>query len=210
MWPDGPRRDVPSAELREDRRGTRGRERHRPPRRLTCPHGGHSAWRLCRAHGPVPADRGQACEGDDTRLTGTGCAKTRPRPATRVLRRRGRRATTAGPTTGLLGACGVLPTHGRALGAATLPRDGDPREARMGAGGAWGWACVRAMATPARAPGPHGARTGVPAGVSTGETDLSREPPLTPGARRHGAHPRGCAVWAEGLRPCSLATREPN
>jgi hypothetical protein len=158
MWSDGPRRDVPSAERREDRRGTRGRERHRPPRRLTCPHGGHSARRLCRAHGPVPADRGQACEGDDTRPPGP-CAGPRAPPrhpwrprlqstphatAPTARRRaaplrRGRRATTAGPTTGPLRARGVLPTHGRALGAATLPRDGDPREARMGAGGAWGW-----------------------------------------------------------------------
>jgi hypothetical protein len=165
MWSDGPRRDVPSAERREDRRGTRGRERHRPPRRLTCPHGGPSARRLCHAHGPVPAERGQACEGDDTRLTGTGGAKTRPRPARRVLRRRGmpqgapparlaralglaaplrrgRRATTAGPTTAPCGPgvysrrmaarSGPLPspatgTHGRPAWAREEPGAG-PRE----------------------------------------------------------------------------------
>ena len=41
----------------------------------------------CQGH--VPAYRGRACEGDDTLLTGTGVAPSRPRPAPLVLFRRG-------------------------------------------------------------------------------------------------------------------------
>jgi hypothetical protein len=44
---------------------------------------------LCRDQGHFPAYRWRACEGYDTRLTGTVLAKTRPRPAPLVLLRRG-------------------------------------------------------------------------------------------------------------------------
>jgi transposase-like protein len=56
---------------------------------LTCPHGRHPERRLLRAQGHFPAYRCRACQGYYTLLTGTVFAKTRQRPATLVLLRRG-------------------------------------------------------------------------------------------------------------------------
>jgi hypothetical protein len=64
-------------------------DRHFHPDGLRCPHGGHSERRLFRAQDHFPAYRCRACQGYDTLLTGTGFAKTRQRPATLVLLRRG-------------------------------------------------------------------------------------------------------------------------
>jgi hypothetical protein len=56
---------------------------------LTCPHCGSTKRRLFRAQGYFPAYRCRAGAGSDTLLTGTVFAKTRQRPATLVLLRRG-------------------------------------------------------------------------------------------------------------------------
>jgi transposase-like protein len=81
--------DFPIDELLADRMGTLWLERHRHPEGLTCPQCGHAERRLFRAQGHFPAYRCRACEGDDTLLTGTLCAKPRQRPATLVLLLRG-------------------------------------------------------------------------------------------------------------------------
>jgi hypothetical protein len=81
--------DFPITELRDDSICTLWRERHLPPDRLRCPHGGPSERRLCRDHGHFPAYRWRACEGYSTPLTGTVVANTRQRPATLVLLVRG-------------------------------------------------------------------------------------------------------------------------
>ena len=65
------------------------RERHLLPHGLGCPRCGTSTRRRCREQGPLPAYRCRTCDGEDTPLTGTVVAKTRPRPATLVLWRRG-------------------------------------------------------------------------------------------------------------------------
>lgn len=82
--------DFPIDELLDDSLCTRWLEQHLHPDGLLGPHCGHSERRLFRAQGPFPADRCRACEGYYTLLTGTVCAKTRQRPATLVLLRRGR------------------------------------------------------------------------------------------------------------------------
>jgi hypothetical protein len=64
-------------------------ERHLHAEGFTCPHCGGTERRLCRAQGHFPAYRGRACDGYYTWLMGTVFDKTRPRPATLVLRRRG-------------------------------------------------------------------------------------------------------------------------
>ena len=64
-------------------------ERYLHPDGLRCPRCGSTARRLFRAQSHVPASRGRAGEGYDPLLTGTVFAKTRPRPATLVVRLRG-------------------------------------------------------------------------------------------------------------------------
>jgi hypothetical protein len=81
--------DCPLPELRDDSASLIGLERHLHPDGLHCPPCRSTARRLCRAQAHVPADRCRACDGYDTRLTGTVCAKTRQRPATLVFLLRG-------------------------------------------------------------------------------------------------------------------------
>jgi hypothetical protein len=82
--------DVPMAELLDDSTWLLWLERHLPPDGLACPHCQRSERRLCRQQGAVPAYRGRACDGSYPLRTTTVFEKTRPRPATLVLRRRGR------------------------------------------------------------------------------------------------------------------------
>jgi transposase-like protein len=81
--------DFPIAELLDDSICLLWLERYLHPHGLVCPRGGHSQRRLFRDQGPFPAYRCRACEGYYTVLTGTVFAKTRQRPATLVLLRRG-------------------------------------------------------------------------------------------------------------------------
>jgi transposase-like protein len=81
--------DFPIAELMDDSICMIWLERHLHPSGLTCPHCGHAERRLFRAQGHFPAYRCRSCEGYYTLLTGTVFAKTRQRPATLVLLRRG-------------------------------------------------------------------------------------------------------------------------
>jgi transposase-like protein len=81
--------DLLLAELLDNRRCTLGLARYLQGNGCNCPRCGSTERRVWRAHGPFPASRCRACEGDDTRLTGTVFEKTRQRPATRVLLRRG-------------------------------------------------------------------------------------------------------------------------
>src|SRR5262245_19795859 len=62
-------------------------EQHLHPEGLHCPRCGSMARRLFRAQGYFPVYRCRACDADYTLLTGTAFAKTRQRPATRVLLR---------------------------------------------------------------------------------------------------------------------------
>ena len=64
-------------------------ERHLHPNGLKCPPCRSLARRLFRAPGHFPAYRCRAWEGDYTLWTGTVFEKTRQRPATLVLLRRG-------------------------------------------------------------------------------------------------------------------------
>jgi transposase-like protein len=64
-------------------------ERHLHAEGFTCPRCGGTERRLFRAQGHCPAYCCRACDGYYTWLTGTVFDKTRPRPATLVLRRRG-------------------------------------------------------------------------------------------------------------------------
>jgi transposase-like protein len=90
MWYSRRMIDFPIDELLlDDSMCTRWLERHLHPDGLTCPHCGHAEWRLFRAQGHFPAYRGRACQGYYTLRTGTVFAKTRQRPATLVLLRRG-------------------------------------------------------------------------------------------------------------------------
>jgi hypothetical protein len=81
--------DCPRGERLNGRLWVIGLARHRPAEAVTCPRCRGTARRLFRAHGPFPADRGRAWEGDYPLLTRTVCEPTRPRPSTLVLRRRG-------------------------------------------------------------------------------------------------------------------------
>jgi transposase-like protein len=81
--------DFPIAELLDDSICTLWLERHLHPQGLTCPRCGHAGKRLFRAQAHFPAYRCRACDGYYTLLTGTSFAKTRQRPATLVLLRRG-------------------------------------------------------------------------------------------------------------------------
>jgi transposase-like protein len=97
--------EFPSAELMDDNICTLWLERHLHPQGLACPHCGHPDRRLFRAHGHFPAHRCRACDGYYTLLTGTIFAKTRQRPATLVLLRRG--IAKGEPTARLARALGV-------------------------------------------------------------------------------------------------------
>jgi hypothetical protein len=81
--------DFPSAELLDDSICLIWRARHLHPDGLQCRHCASMARRLCRHQGHVPTYRCRACDGYDTRLTGTVFENTRPRPATLVLLRCG-------------------------------------------------------------------------------------------------------------------------
>jgi transposase-like protein len=81
--------DFPIDELLDDNICTLWLERHLHPDGLIGPHCGHPERRLFRAQGHFPAYRCRTCQGSYTLLTGTVFAKTRQRPATLVLLRRG-------------------------------------------------------------------------------------------------------------------------
>ena len=81
--------DFPLTELLDDRICPVRLERYLPPHGLPCPHCGSRARRLCREQGHFPAYRCRGCQGSYTLLTRTAFAKTRQRPATRVLLLRG-------------------------------------------------------------------------------------------------------------------------
>lgn len=100
--------DFPIGELLDDRSCLIRLERHLHAEGFTCPRCGSTKRRLFREQGYFPAYRCQACDGYDTLLTGTVFEKTRPRPATRVLRRRG--IATGEPTARLARALGVSRT----------------------------------------------------------------------------------------------------
>ena len=97
--------EFPIAEFMEDSLCTLWLERHLHPQGLTGPHGGHANRRVFRTQGYLPAYRGRACAGYSTLLTGTIFAKTRQRPATLVLLRRG--IATGEPTARLARQLGV-------------------------------------------------------------------------------------------------------
>jgi transposase-like protein len=81
--------DFPIAELLDDSICTLWLERHLHPRGLKCPGCGSTARRLFRPPRYFPAYRCRGCDGYYTLLTGTAFEKTRQRPATLVLLRRG-------------------------------------------------------------------------------------------------------------------------
>jgi transposase-like protein len=81
--------DFPITELLDQSVSLMWLERHLHPGGLHCPRCGSTARRLFRAQGYFPAYRCRVCEGYDPLLTGTVFAKTRQRPATLVLLRRG-------------------------------------------------------------------------------------------------------------------------
>jgi len=81
--------DFPIGELLDESIGLTWLERHLHAAGFTGPRGGRTERRLFREQGYFPAYRCQACDGYDTLLTGPVLAKTRPRPATRVLLLRG-------------------------------------------------------------------------------------------------------------------------
>jgi transposase-like protein len=81
--------DVPMTGLLDESSCSIWLERHLPPDGLECPHCRSPERRLFRAQGHFPAYRCRACAGYYTLLTGTVFEKTRQRPATLVLLRRG-------------------------------------------------------------------------------------------------------------------------
>jgi predicted RNA-binding Zn-ribbon protein involved in translation (DUF1610 family) len=81
--------DFPIGELLDDRICLIWLEHHRHAEGFQCPRCGGTKRRLCRAQGHFPAYRCRAGDGYDALLTGTVFEKTRPRPATLVLLRRG-------------------------------------------------------------------------------------------------------------------------
>jgi hypothetical protein len=112
--------DSPIGALLDDRICLSWLERPRPAEGVTCPRCRGTERRLCRAQGQFPADRCRAGEGYATLLTGPAFEKTRQRPATLVLRRRG--MAKGGPTARLAREVGLsrkqlhplrprLPTH---------------------------------------------------------------------------------------------------
>jgi transposase-like protein len=81
--------DFPIAELMDDRICILWLERYLHPAGFVGPRCGDAKRRLFRAQEHCPAYRCRTCEGYYTLLTGTVFEKTRPRPATLVLRLRG-------------------------------------------------------------------------------------------------------------------------
>ena len=81
--------DFPIGELLDDSICLVWLERHLHADGFNCPRCGRTERRLFRHQGHFPAYRCRACDGYDTLLTGTVFEKTRQRPATLVLRRRG-------------------------------------------------------------------------------------------------------------------------
>jgi hypothetical protein len=81
--------DFPIAELLDGSICTLWLECHRQPGGLKGPSCGRPERRLFRPQRDFPADRGLACDGYDTLLTGTAFEKTHQRPATLVLLLRG-------------------------------------------------------------------------------------------------------------------------
>ena len=81
--------DFPIDELLDDCTCRLWLERHLHPDGLQCPHCRGTERRLFREQGYFPAYRCRACHGYYTLLTGTVFEKTRQRPATLVLLRRG-------------------------------------------------------------------------------------------------------------------------
>jgi transposase-like protein len=81
--------DFPIAELLDDSICLIWLERHLHPDGFACPHGQSPERRLFRQQGAFPAYRCRACDGYYTLLTSTVFAKTRQRPATLILLRRG-------------------------------------------------------------------------------------------------------------------------
>jgi predicted RNA-binding Zn-ribbon protein involved in translation (DUF1610 family) len=101
--------DFPIGELLADSSCLLWLERHLHAEGFTCPRCGGTERRLCREQGDFPAYRCRAGAGDDTLLTGTVFAKTRPQPATLVLLRRG--MATGEPTARLARELGVSRTQ---------------------------------------------------------------------------------------------------
>jgi transposase-like protein len=89
VWYDATMVDCPITDLRDDRICLIWLARYLHPDGLKCPPCGHPERRLLRPPQRCPAYRGRACDSDDTLLTGTAFAKTRPRPAPLVLLLRG-------------------------------------------------------------------------------------------------------------------------
>src|SRR5215831_16585372 len=89
MWYHRDMIDFPITELLDDSICTIWLERHLHPDGLKCPHCGSTERRLFRQQRYFSADRCRACDGYYTLLTGTAFEKTRQRPATLVLLRRG-------------------------------------------------------------------------------------------------------------------------
>jgi transposase-like protein len=81
--------DFPIAERLDDRICLIWLERHLHPEGFACPHCQRPERRLFRQQGDFPAYRCHACDGYSTLLTHTVFEKTRQRPATLVLLRRG-------------------------------------------------------------------------------------------------------------------------
>jgi transposase-like protein len=89
VWYYAAMMDFPIAELLDESICLLWLERHLHPDGLTCPHCHRPERRLFRRQGAFPAYRCRACDGDYTLLTNPVFEKTRPRPATLVLLRRG-------------------------------------------------------------------------------------------------------------------------
>lgn len=89
VWYSAEMSDFPIADLLDDRIGLSWLARHLHPDGFACPPCQRPERRLFRPPGDFPAYRGRTCDGDDTLLTHTVLAKTRPRPATLVLLLRG-------------------------------------------------------------------------------------------------------------------------
>jgi transposase-like protein len=81
--------DFPIGELLDDSICLIWLERYLHADGCKCPRCGSAEPRLFRAQGQFPAYRCRACNGYYTLLTGTVFEKTRQRPATLVLLRRG-------------------------------------------------------------------------------------------------------------------------
>jgi hypothetical protein len=81
--------DFPIADLLDDSLCTLWLARDLQANGFVCPHCSSPERRMFRPQGHCPASRCRACDGYSTRLTGPLVEKTRQRPATLVLLRRG-------------------------------------------------------------------------------------------------------------------------